>query len=105
MSGSSSRSPRQRGSSAGRRAGWRGTVESFGGFLTLGSIGAAVLLVVALVVWTSSGGNPAGGSRDIPVGRQVESFQLPEVDSGETFAASEYLGDRPMVIVSYMGFF
>ena len=61
---------RARGRSAGGGApppgappppGWRATVDSFGGFLTIGSLAGALIVVVALVVVSQRGG-PGGGS-------------------------------------------
>ncbi len=45
----------------GSRHGWRATVDSFGGFLTIGSIAGAVLVVLVLIV-VSQAGSDDGGS-------------------------------------------
>ncbi len=39
-----------------QRQGWRATVDSFGGFLTIGSIAGAIIIVLALVVLSQRGG-------------------------------------------------
>jgi peroxiredoxin len=39
------------------------------------------------------------------IGQQVNTFELPDVVSGETFSLADYLGKRDIVLVSYMGFF
>ncbi len=42
--------------------GWRATVDSFGGFLTIGSLAGALIVVVALVVVSQRGGGGGGSS-------------------------------------------
>jgi protein-disulfide isomerase len=51
-------------SSERARAGWRQTIDSFGGFLTLGSIGAAVLVVALLIAFNAPGSG--SGANDAP---------------------------------------
>ena len=46
----------------GRRRGWRETVDSFGGFLTIGAVGGAVLIVVILLLR-----NPLTSASDDPL--------------------------------------
>ena len=46
------------------QAGWRATVDSFGGFLTIGALAGALVVVVALVVVSQRGGG--GGGSDEP---------------------------------------
>ncbi len=46
------------------RANWRQTIDSFGGFLTLGSIGGAVLVVALLIAFNAPGSG--SGANDAP---------------------------------------
>jgi protein-disulfide isomerase len=50
------------GGGGGSRGGWRATIDSLGGFLTIGSIGGAVLVVLVLIVVSRSGSDSGGGS-------------------------------------------
>ncbi len=45
------------------RGGWRATIDSFGGLLTVGSIAGAVLVVLVLIVVSQAG---SGGGADAP---------------------------------------
>ncbi len=69
--GRSSRRRRRRGSreptsesSERARASWRQTIDSFGGFLTLGSIGGAVVVVALLIAFNAPGSG--SGANDAP---------------------------------------
>jgi len=63
---SSGGAPSGRGSGSpsggGSRGGWRATIDSFGGFLTIGSIAGAVLVVLVLIVVSRAGSDGEGGS-------------------------------------------
>lgn len=52
-------------SGGGSRGGWRGTIDSFGGLLTIGSIAGAVVVVLVLIV-VSQAGSGSGGGSDTP---------------------------------------
>lgn len=71
----------------------------------LGLFGPLAVAAVGLFIWFSTqGGNQMSGE-PIPVGEQVEAFELPDVVSGDTFSLADYLGKQDIVIVGYMGFF
>lgn len=72
----------------------------------LGLFGTLGVAAIALFVWFAmQGGNQMGGEGSIPIGEQVEAFELPDAVSGETFSLADYLGKQDIVIVGYMGFF
>lgn len=72
----------------------------------MGSFGTLVVAAIALFVWFAmQGGNQMGGEGSIPIGEQVEAFELPDVASGDTFSLGDHLGKQDIVIVGYMGFF
>ena len=68
----------------------------------LGLVGGLAVTAVSLFLWfaTQSLDAPEADS-----GQQVNSFELPDVVSGESFSLADYLGKQDIVIVSYMGFF
>lgn len=72
----------------------------------LGLFGTLGVAAIALFVWfATQGGNRMGGEGSIPIGGQVEAFELPDVASGDTFSLADHLGKQDIVIVGYMGFF
>lgn len=78
----------------------------------LGLVGALSVVAVGLFVWfATQGGSHSGtdfilgGDKAIPIGEQVEAFELPDVVSGESFSLADYLGKQDIALVSYMGFF
>lgn len=87
-----------------RRAAWwqQGTIQLL--------LGAAVVLVaggIAGLLWLPSSSDTDDGQATgaIPINQQVDAFQLPNVAAQQTFSLSDDLGERDIVIVSYMGFF
>jgi len=67
----------------------------------------ALLVTVVIGVACQSGGDDETGSGEaqIPVGQQVQAFQLPDVVSGRQVSLADYIGNQDVVIVGYMGFF
>jgi peroxiredoxin len=68
--------------------------------LALAVIGAAVLAIGA-----ACSGGASSSEAPIPSGRQVQSFELPDVVSGRQVSLADDLGKRDIVLVGYMGFF
>ncbi len=66
--------------------------------LLLAAIGVIVFFIL------QSGGH-RGMEGPIPVGEQVQAFELPDVVSGQNASIANYLGKQEIVIVCYMGFF
>lgn len=86
------------------RGGWRATLDTWGGPPVVAGSALVVLLVVAAMTWSELRGGP--GARDeIPVGEQIEAFTLPDVVTGQPYEVGSAHGERPIVVVSYMGFF
>lgn len=77
--------PQPRGGGGGDpRPGWRQTIDSFGGLLTVGSVGAALLVVAILVIVNRPGGGgsdteyqPVEGERELASGRMIGSADAP----------------------------
>lgn len=71
----------------------------------------AVLAIASIsgLAWLASqgknGGSGATGEEPIPMGQQVQAFQLPDVVSGRQVSLADYIGKQGVVIVGYMGFF
>lgn len=68
---------------------------------------ALAFAAVGGLAWLSlNGGHTgSGGESPIPIGHQVQSFQLPNVVSGRDFSLSDDLGKKKIVVVGYMGFY
>jgi peroxiredoxin len=72
----------------------------------LGLLGGIAILAVAAFLWLATSGDHQGGSEGpIPVGQQVQPFELPDIVSGQTVSLDDYLGKEEIVVVGYMGFF
>jgi len=72
------------------RAGWRATVDSFGGFLVIGGIGGT-LIAIAVLVWVS---RPSSTSDDPLLGEAIAIGEASHVDSLEQM---EIVAGRPPV--------
>ena len=72
------------------REGWRATVDSFGGFLTIGALAGALIVVVALVV-ASQRGTGGGGSDEAyePIARGTVAGRV-EGDPGARVRIFEF---------------
>jgi peroxiredoxin len=71
----------------------------------LWGLAVATAVAAAVVVWWLGQGVGSEAPRAIPLGEQVESFQLEDVASGKVFSLADHLGQGYVVIVSYMGWF
>jgi len=99
MSGTRSRKPQN------TKPWWRYSRNRNKVWLALLSLPAAV--GIAGFVWLASQGGhqSAGGEDPIPVGQQLQPFELPDVVSQRNVSLGDYLGKQEIVIVGYMGFF
>jgi hypothetical protein len=71
-------------------------------------LGLIAVVGVGGFAWAALQGgqhSAGGGEEPIPVGQQVEPFELPDIASGRDFSTDEYLGKQEIVLVGYMGFF
>lgn len=69
----------------------------------LALLGILAVAAIAGFFWLRS--QDMGSSGEPQVGQQVQAFELPDVISGNTFSLADYLGNKDIVLVSYMGFF
>jgi hypothetical protein len=85
-SGGAGASAAQRPSGGSRKAGWRETVDSFGGFMTIGAAALALVVVGVIVVGVIGGGGGVESSGDpllgeeIAVGRATHIATLEEME-------------------------
>ena len=70
-------------------------------WLPLLGVALVGLVAAAVYVWTTTGTPDKAGT----VGGQVRPFELPDVVSGRNVSLADYLGQKEIVIVGYMGWF
>jgi len=71
--------------------------------LWLGLLAVLAVVAIAGFFWLRS--QDMGSPVEPQIGQQVNAFELPDVISGQTFSSADYLGQKEIVVVSYMGFF
>ncbi|HUF52994.1 MAG TPA: hypothetical protein VMR52_04370 [Dehalococcoidia bacterium] len=62
------------------------------------------LAAVAGLLWIAiSGGARSGGDGAVPEGQSVAGIALTDIVSGQEISLDDYIGEREIVIVGYMG--